>query len=535
MKRPDTGKHIQQSSDVRPSMSETDVSKYSTTASDFRARSDASNDPGWYKYTENVYNTGGNFNYLNQVGRPIHTAMINGGQYNLTVPSLMSFSFTPTPGPTDGDIFSACNQATLALYMSIQQNVQKELPFTPGDLCILITCMDSIYMMYAWLCRLYALKQTMSVMNMTIPNVFLKAMGFDPATITNELGWSDFKKELDIFAENINQIKVPKDIKMVLRHSWLTSNVFTDGTTSKAQFYMFNPRYVYSFSNNGGPRGAFAQMTNVPSFTTHGLRGAIDFVKELYKFVFQDMDMKTLQAWLLRAHPEQDWYVNVTPISDTAVLVPTFVAEVLPQIHNMDIVGPLAPEGPNNGNIIQTEWNGVSQVLITSTSNPANHLKPPCGAFFSAYDKFIDMPTDNIDRDLNYVATRFKVNTAPGYYIKHTDAGDEYRIKLVDYGTEIINTAEVYVNTTDEPDVWVTNGVGWQYPSASYVTTVPPLYDREKRIARWLHFYMGPILYMTNDLIFDNMAGQTDTPTWVDTYSDLTNYATIRADRKSVV
>jgi hypothetical protein len=489
------------------------------------AKKRAGNDPAWYKFNDQIYNESGKLNYLYKIGMPLKgNTQVGSGQLNSVLPSAICFKFAPMPGDTVEGVSAPVNQAAIAFYRAMQRRVQKELPFAPCDLTIFFMCMDSVYMMYSWLCRLYALNCTYMSINPTLPRVLFKAMGLDTTNdaYIQDLGWEDFKKRLDAFCISLNNVRCPKFIKMMDRHSWLTSNVFKDSPNDKAGCYIFTPSHCYIYENSGSPLGAYANLHYIDSSEINTLRNAMNFVTNMWEKIRLDENFNTIQAWLGRAYDESE-FKGMAMLAPTAYCDPIYVGEVLPQIHNMDICGAIVLTD-GLGDITQTSRDVVQQRI------QLNQLgKKAFGNIYTSANnkRLLDQPMDNPSIDANYVATRFKITTKLDSYIE--DGGNRY-IDAEFYGTEIIGSATIWEGVPNTGEfrsfTLYSNSIPCNNDSSltASLTDVTP--QDMQTYAKWLHFFCSPMLVLTND----GGADPTDFPAWFDVLGDVTNITMISRD-----
>lgn len=451
----------------------------------------AENDPSWYIFSDQIATDGGNVQSYNRVGVNLPSSPIqyyNGDPQYFFIPSLMSFEFIPTVGEMDMTKCerAAVNLQTVAMWKAIQQRVQKELPFTHGDLAQYLFAMDSIYMLYFWAKRVYGVSKAFDSDNITVPNVYLESMGLDVANLTNDMGWEDYRKALNLLSVRINTFKVPATMKILERHTWLVSHIFKDSESYKASQYIFNPGAYYEYLSGSGSytHDAVCDFKTMPAGLT--LSSIIDLLEDLVDKALTDMNLNTMQGWLMRAYDPQDFFL-VDETSADYIIKPEFVAEVLPQIHNMRVMGPIKhPDVNTIGSLFQHVNNGVYQGFAFAPDSKWGHVN-------YNVDHLVDVLKDKTDVSDNYVATRFMVTGTT-----KTIEGTTYVIPRY-YGTEIIARVKVYSGRTDgNPfnahyvDTWEANVEGIDVSSSwSWQNWLP--------ICRWLHFEMGPMLLATTD------------------------------------
>lgn len=467
----------------------------------------SNNDPIWYLFNGTVVSDAASISYSNPMGIPIQECTFNGETHKNTIPSLLAIYFSPTLGDTKNGITAPVNIQTRAIMTKCQSNVSVKLPFAASDIAVHFGAVDSLYIMYEFCARLYGLYRTYAAMDRTMPEIYYRAMGLDPNNMEQHMSMISFKHKLNKIGTDIARLFIPKGLAIFDRHKWMCQNIFLDSPSIKAQQYMFVPRGLWKFVPEGSTGGEL-EYVPMPSFQYTGLKGVMDYFDLLLDPVINDLDMWTMNGYMLRTYGSENCR-ETSLINDDYKVVPVFNAEVLPQIHNMDVAGPFI----SNQRIQQNENDCVVWVPKTE---PVYHGDISIGTYGKI---LIDMPFDAPTPVDNLLATRLKIS---GY------VGDSH-FDIYTWGTEIVNSLRILsgaygnvqdidINTLAIPANWTDDSVEL---APEYV-----LYILEP-VAKLSHFNMSPMYKLTND-VKDDL--ESSTSVWYDVISDLTNYTTIGYD-----
>lgn len=483
------------------------------------------NSPDWYKFNDTMLGSATNLQFFNVIGEiEKDTQMHDGHIYKIT-PTLMSFRFTPTLGMTNEPGNAPINIQAVAFKQFVQANITQKVDFEPADVAVQLGAMDSIFMMYYWAQRLYGVYRVRSVYNITMPNVYFKSMGLDPDNMEVDMTWPQFLFELNTIAVKLATFVIPADLKIFARHLQLVSNIYTDAPGGKSQQYIFNPAGLWKYVLNGeaGHQGGALRFEVLPDFAhaaegERNLAGVIKMLNDLIDPIYNDKTIRDMNQYFLKVYGA-DKQIMVHQLSENYQVLPVYVPEILPQIHNMDIVGDLNYFG---------ETHLTNMYLQDSTGfihwTPAV-IDKQTGAWRGTYtDKVLDMPNLDPSSDDIAVASRLMVcghgEEKNGHVITYIDA----------YGSEIINSATVYAGNGGYEDVFKYTGIPYNpvvsdnnYPkyTASFMSS----------LCRWMAFGWGPMLRFTNEWQviegggpFEPDTYRVDT-TWYDILADESNLA----------
>nr|AVX53505.1 putative capsid [Marmot picobirnavirus] len=248
-----------------------------------------------------------------------------------TMPGIMTIDTLLVPGvasqPTD-----AVNVAAQSIYSYIRNTNSGATNYDPADIMMYILAMDQLYAMHNWLKRVYGEVMQYSLINRYIPNALVEAEGFDFKNIVANL--SNFRYFINELGLQIASRAVPDNMDYLVKHSWMFSNVFKDGESDKAQYYMYRPAGFYIFNEVSGTAGklVFKQLPagnlSYATITT--------YVEQFISAIMGSQDFGTMSGDIIKAYGTNRLF-KVEQIDENYATVPTKSAEAQMQIHNATI------------------------------------------------------------------------------------------------------------------------------------------------------------------------------------------------------
>lgn len=321
------------------------------------------NDPSWYGHIYPVVNDVASLPFNQQTGlyenvmpeqvqlkpEPGKDVTID-VSYDMTsrsIPGIMTFSVDPlvvANGPTD-----PINIAAQQMYTITRKANSGAINYDKTDLIMMIQAMDSAYMLYEDLLRVYRLFGSYDYMNRYLPDAVIASLGYSPSLRT-EL--SNFRGILDMFAYQLASINIPDQFDFIHRHSWLFTNVYKDADNSRAQLYAYkmNGVYVWTEGTESMPthlayisRNKLFNQNQNPSFVKSltDIQSAIDKVMQP---LLGSQDVGTISGDLAKAFGEAGM-INIKPVADHEALFPVYDMEVVNQMMNASIASDLYIEG----------------------------------------------------------------------------------------------------------------------------------------------------------------------------------------------
>lgn len=312
---------------------------------------DKSNDVSWYAKNPEVFRAAGSIGFVNVSGKQM--PWLNAQ----AVPGIMTFGWTPSLGGGDQ---TAVNQAANSIYSFVVHANSRNQSYDAPDLMMMILAGANLFSTIAHGLRAYGTMRRFDGLNEYTPASLVQAMGFNYNSLKANLAnmWFD----LNHLIAQTSQIWIPNDIPLIERWWWMNTNIYMDGSSVKAQYYMYVPEIIYQLSETGSEEGTSLVLAERPNTTTPGEKASFisgnlwnwsDYVKlvqQLLDALIGAQDRGIILGDVLKAYGTDHIYA-LTPITSDYVTEPTYNQEVLSQFENL-IAFPFVP-----GNIVQSQVN----------------------------------------------------------------------------------------------------------------------------------------------------------------------------------
>lgn len=402
------------------------------------------NNPRWYgseKYVQSV----GQFNFSSPLGRAMHWSFRNDPQSGVswsmasnrtleTIPGVMAINILPTLGVTSSAV-DPMNTYIQAFYSKLRSTNNQSAPYAAPDLGIYILAVDSIHIMLSHLIRAYGVARTYNIMNKYYPVAVLRAMGIEANNVTYPMfsNLADVRARILQLMVKAQTIAIPKGINYNERHRELFKYVYSDGTTSKAQTYLFRPAYVYKFKETYSQQGGGLEATPTPNNAS--IANWLTLTEDLIDAVRQSQSNNIISGDIVKSFGYEELY-TMEYFEPEYTVVPVYNPEILLEIHNAKVCG---------DRYDATAFD-VYQDANTNSLISAPYCKPtkaPAGPV----DCIIDVPVDTPSPDIVMVATRLATTGAVGYIT--ASSGGHYKFVPDTLGSEMVVSLAFYYLMTD--------------------------------------------------------------------------------------
>lgn len=201
----------------------------------FQKHESTCNDPRWYLRSPEQLKAAGSIPFATGAGFQPPENM----PY---VPGVMSIVWAPD----FGDV-TAINQIKNAIFSYTIHKNGRNPGYDANDQFCMIIAGASVFAFLSWIVRAYGLMKNFSALDKYTPKALITAMGIDYQDLVDNLSnmWFDINQ---MIAQS-RQIWIPNDLPFVERWYWLSANVYRDGTSAEAQYYMFNPHYFLEYGD----------------------------------------------------------------------------------------------------------------------------------------------------------------------------------------------------------------------------------------------------------------------------------------------
>lgn len=275
---------------------------------------------------------------------PFGVATGNKLQYNNpnwdinTIPGVMALYYAQAIGDATSEV-SPVNVAMRQLYSDIRHKNSGSTNYDATDLMMYILAMDSPYMYIAYLRRLYGVLMNYSVLNRYTPKAIVESMG---------VNYDDIKKHItDLYgyvnllsAKVAGSLCIPNGMSYMVRHSWMTSKLFVDSMTSKAQMYLYVPSSYQKLQpiTEANPATMLSEeIFWLPGSPLKEFNDLVSFGNDLIEPLLKNEDINIMSGDILKAYG-MGGIVSVPATPQDYQVLPEYSTEVLSQIENTTVV-----------------------------------------------------------------------------------------------------------------------------------------------------------------------------------------------------
>lgn len=261
---------------------------------------------------------------------------------DFTSAGIMVYNFVPTPGISK-DSGSAISTAMRDVFTHVCMFNSRTPSYGAADVIMYILAVKSMFILHAMGVRAYGLLNVAVAENRYWPKRVLEALGWNYENLKENM--AEFRAYLNNSAFYINRFKVPSDIALFDRALELTSNVYSEGVSTKSQLYAFNPAIIYRWAEaeeatDGSPNYLEAQSLISSSQGSMTFGYFKDKLDTLYKSISDSQSCAIINSDISRAY---------TNIAEGALLVPDLYI-VVPTIDRDDML-----MGINNATVYDTD------------------------------------------------------------------------------------------------------------------------------------------------------------------------------------
>lgn len=398
------------------------------------------NDPAWYMLPGQIAIDAGDVSYSQVAGLQIPLSD-NGSGVHFSdnanvVPGVLALKYLPTIGEAINKD-SAVNVTSKALYAYIRSKISGSRPYDDVDVMMYDIAMDSAFIWWSEAIRVYGLVRQYSVMNRYYPQTVVEACGYDFQNILDNL--PQFRQAINTFAYQLSALCVPAAMTYNIRHAWMSSNVFTDANSVKAQTYLYRTSAIYVYVEGDGNKPPYLS----PRAVLDGI--TVEHWKSVAAAIVQPLlgsnDIGTISGDILRTFGDGA-LLSLRQMEENYFVQPIYSQEVLSQIENAHIAF--------NAGVTDIEQNiAVNQGYLTQQlSVPPYALSINPNGYVSVYadnrvffnDQILNSHLPKPTPGDNFVATRLMIGGLQKEYVLNSEG----TFNISAYGTEVINKATIY-------------------------------------------------------------------------------------------
>lgn len=402
-----------------------------------RSRAD-SNDPQWYYKQEQILNDVASFSFSHPLGARIDLSEMYPSnpqsQFATSIPGVWACDIALAPG-ISVDAQSPLNLGAQNVYTFVRKSNSGAINYNAPDLMLYLIAMDSLYSAWNWMKRIYGEASVYSQVNKYKPLAYAAADRVDLENIVSNL--ADYRAYLNMAANRISSFCVPATFNLMVRHSWMFSNIYTDSETTKAQNYMFTPAVFYQYDETTSPNGGVLAPVNI-GFTPTASAKRLKFTD--LQVILDDMinalqyseDIGTMSGDILKAYGEGGLF-KLSLIDTDYKIDAVYNREVLTQFENAVFWG-----NPNE----LTDANLNTMVIAQDPNTNWIKFQPVFDTGENSYTNvtgnYVNFHWDNPTPADVLVATRLNIA------YENIGTGGNHKYKIIDCGTEIALRQRVF-------------------------------------------------------------------------------------------
>lgn len=378
------------------------------------------NDISWYARNPELLAAAGAFPYPYRPGMsldmgtyalPDNASTTNNRTLKLNIPGVLQLQWMPTIGRST----NATDPASVVakeVYGKVRDAYSGSLDADAPDFITYLMGLDSIFGYIAWLKRLYRTLSAWTPQNYVVPDLVLKAMGFDGAQINNlRANKVQLWQYINELVLQSRKFVCPAIMDVFNRHYWMSDNIYTDAPSINSQFYLFDCKNWYkvgevTLADGSGNKGVGLNITTLTVFgTTSGLADKLfTYGRDLIDAMAAWDDCYTINGYLKRAYEGAPTFV-VDELAIDEVLSPVYVEEVLLQIENARCV-PWFVDFKSNTVTQDPRTNAVVCKPVLQSAGPSNPRIKSSGIY--RMNPIISVRTDTPQVADTVVATRLQ-------------------------------------------------------------------------------------------------------------------------------
>lgn len=489
----------------------------------------AFNDIKWYTKLSKLTDSLGKISLRNPLGYgsvlTVKNVDSNGGLHDHSVqsaaPGIMALEFAPLLG-AHGAQSDAVNTAAQNFYVYVRHANSGSANYEASDMAKMFMVADSVFTWLAHMRRCYRMAISYSEMNRYYNDGFKLAVNINLDSIRNNP--LAFLGKLNRIIAKANTIKIPKDISFIDRHVWMVDHVWKDTTLDKAQLYLFYPGYILDNLNWEHNYLGYTKLFTYDTTGTKVLSSAstdpdtlLNRIEGIIDATIANEDFGIMWGDILKAYGNANCY-QMYPCNEGDKLVAEYEPEVLEQIRNIVIIGPVAAnsmyiydEGASASNP-KTNLVSQGQIAVDSQGFPETTLDEVLIQSIGSNIMYFEIDTLPINSSKDdpspseiIINTRLMATTKAASALGTSEAN---RVKLDVYGTEVITEGHVIVMNKQVSGV--NTVVGKLIPAAAVINQVYNDQIVVTAAAQLREFQSSPILLSyANDL--DILAFSIDT------------------------
>lgn len=308
----------------------------------------ACNDVSWYTKSTNLLDAAASLPYGYPIGNPIDIDNSNFSRYSSAgsrydaVPGVMTLELLTGPGIAT-DVNSPVNVAARDIYSYVRYANSGHASYDPVDLMMYILAWDEVSMWLANARRVYGAMYTYNSQNKYAPKYLVEALGFDYEDLNANL--AQFRYAINAATNRFNALNMPNNFDYITRHTWLYSNIYSDGTSAKAQLYAYVPAAYRVYDETSSTSGGFLDTHPLRVYSggeTLTYAQWLDITNTMINALLGSEDVGIISGDILKAFGSERTIVTPT-VADVYSVSPVYNEEVLSQFQNATVLNVTTP------------------------------------------------------------------------------------------------------------------------------------------------------------------------------------------------
>lgn len=391
-------------------------------------KTNACNDVSWYTSSPELLKAAASIPsyYTNGASLPFNSAK--------SVPGILACYWNPNLGPSEntastGVSYPAINQAANSMYSFVVHANSRNKSYDAPDLMMLVLAGAQLFSAIAHGIRVYGVMRYYEEQNLYLPKALVRAMGFDYDDLKSNLArmWFDINEMIS----RSSQIWIPNTMPIIERWFWLNSNVYTDATTPKSQYYLTVPMRFYQYDETKYTTGGALVPTTWQGNTVQTWSQYVTIVNGMFNALLDSQDRGIIFGDILKAYGQEKIY-TLSPIPADYMVTPVYDQEVLTQLENSTAVTMFLGDIHTSPSFHITIEGSVNNSAPTTT----NGLWLPSTSVLNYHN------TQEMTPEMNMVATRLKAHHV--IWRKDFPSTGDYTYWINCSGTEYISHYIMY-------------------------------------------------------------------------------------------
>lgn len=422
-------------------------SKTSGGKDDFINGSAGSNDPAWWNRTGQIANDSASFAFQGANGAQLRG--FEAGRPYFTAPGIMVLDYVPTLGTVRGATHPV-NVAARLLYDKVNSKNSRTPSYDPSDLEVYIIALANAWSLHSWTRRVVGTYNTFDPENRYWPKAIRAAMGCAPDQSDQLIvAW---RQVANWMATRLNIFNVPADIPYFQRAIFMNNAVYSDMPSSKASYFMFNPRALLRLVDKDATdptRVGGLVYEEFPSNTPGGITPDVlwNYFEKLTAPLFNDSIIPTMSSDIEKAFGIGGCF-RLPNIDDREMTVPVYNPEMLMQINNARFYPYESVDGLISNYAVRQNMESntlMAELLVEWNTNDM-------GEFYARNPELalpINFPVDNPGVDATIEATRLMWAIDPASKTGST------ALVIGTTSTEMLVDSYIFTYDTDTNGDWV--------------------------------------------------------------------------------